>query len=75
MTKKNNFTLYHVQRLNRAELQFDRKPNDYVSLHRRQYLPSKHICITCIQRRSNVFDVGPTLHKCYTNGLCLWGLP
>ena len=21
------------------------------------------ICITCIQRRPNVFDVGPTLHK------------
>ena len=23
------------------------------------------ICITFIQRRPNVFDVGPTLYKCY----------
>ena len=32
--------------------------------------PRKHknICITFIQRRPNVFDVGPTLYKCYTNG-------
>ena len=35
--------------------------------------PSKHkkICITFIQRRPNVIDVGPALHKCYTN--VLWG--
>ena len=26
-----------------------------------------------IQRRPNVFDVGPTLYKCYTNVLCLLG--
>ena len=25
------------------------------------------ICITFVQRRPNVFDVGPTLYKCYTN--------
>ena len=31
------------------------------------------ICITFIQWRPNVFDVGPTLYKCYTNGLCLLG--
>ena len=24
-------------------------------------------CITFVQRRPNVFDVGPTLYKCYTN--------
>ena len=28
---------------------------------------TQHICITYVQRRSNVFDVGPTLYKCYTN--------
>ena len=32
-----------------------------------------NICITFIQRRPNVFDVGPTSHKCYTNVLCLLG--
>ena len=26
-----------------------------------------------MQRRPNVFDVGPTLYKCYTNVLCLLG--
>ena len=26
-----------------------------------------NICIAFVQRRTNVFDVGPTLHKCYTN--------
>ena len=31
------------------------------------------ICITFLQRRPNVFDVGPTLYKCYTNVLCLLG--
>ena len=29
--------------------------------------------MTFIQRRPNVFDVGATLHKCYTNVLCLLG--
>ena len=31
------------------------------------------ICITFVQRRPNVFDVGPALYKCYTNVLCLLG--
>ena len=31
------------------------------------------MCITFVQRRTNVFDVGPTLHECYTNVLCLLG--
>ena len=36
--------------------------------------PSKHkTFITCVQRRFNVFTVGPTLYKCYTNDLCLLG--
>ena len=33
----------------------------------------QNICIIFIQRRLNVFDVGPTLNKCYTNVLCLLG--
>ena len=32
-----------------------------------------NICITFIQRRPNVFDVGPTFYKCYTNVLFLLG--
>ena len=28
---------------------------------------TQNICITFTQRRPNVFDVGPTLYKCYTN--------
>ena len=35
---------------------------------------TQNICITFIQRRPNVFDVGPTLHKCYTNVLYLLGV-
>ena len=37
--------------------------------------PSKHksICITFVQRRPNVFDVGPTLYRCYINVLYLLG--
>ena len=31
--------------------------------------PTQNICITFIQHRPNVFAVGPTLHKCYTNVL------
>ena len=34
---------------------------------------TQNICITFIQRQTNVFDVGPTLYKCYTNVLCLLG--
>ena len=32
---------------------------------------TQHICITFMQRRPDVFDVGPTLYKCYTIFLCL----
>ena len=28
------------------------------------------MCITFVQRLTNVFDVGPALHECYTNVLC-----
>ena len=35
---------------------------------------TQNICITFVQRRPNVFDVGPTLYKCYKNVLCLLGL-
>ena len=34
---------------------------------------TKNICITFVQRRPNIFGVGPTLLKCYTNVLCLLG--
>ena len=34
---------------------------------------TQNICITCVQRRPSVFDVGPTLHKFYTNSLRLLG--
>ena len=34
---------------------------------------TQNICITFVQRRPNVFDVGPTLYECYTNVLCLLG--
>ena len=34
---------------------------------------TQNICITFVQCRPNVSDVGPTLYKCYTNVLCLLG--
>ena len=34
---------------------------------------TQNICITFVQRRPNVFDVGPTLYKCYANVLCSLG--
>ena len=32
---------------------------------------TQNIYIAFVQRRPSVFDVGPTLYKCYTNVLCL----
>ena len=43
----------------------------------RRYLGMAHgeetqnICITSVQRRPHVFDVGPTLYKCHAIFLCL----
>ena len=42
------------------------------------YLPvpvnTKHLYNNCTMQSSpNVFDVGPTLYKCYTNIICLLG--
>ena len=34
---------------------------------------TQNICMTFVQRRPNVFDVGPTLYKCHTNVSCLLG--
>ena len=34
---------------------------------------SQNICMTFVQRRHNVFDVGQTLYKRHTNVLCLLG--
>ena len=40
------------------------------------YVPkeTQNICMTFIQRWTNVEDVGPALDKCYTNVLCFLGL-
>ena len=35
---------------------------------------TQNICITFVQRRPNVFDVSPTLYKCYTNVFRLLGM-
>ena len=32
---------------------------------------TQNICMTFVQRRPNVYDVGSTLYKCYTNVFCL----
>ena len=40
----------------------------------RGYSVNRNICITFIQRRPNVFDVGPTLYKCYAILLYLLGI-
>ena len=34
---------------------------------------TQNMCITFVQRRPNVFDMGPTLYKCHTNVLRLLG--
>ena len=34
---------------------------------------AQNICITFVQRRPSVFDVGPTLYKYHTKVLCLLG--
>ena len=34
---------------------------------------AQNVCITFIQRRPNVFEIGPTLYKSYTNVVCLLG--
>ena len=36
---------------------------------------TQNICITFVQRRPNVFDVGPTLYNCFTNvfSCVYWG--
>ena len=35
---------------------------------------TQHICITCVQRRPNVFDVGPAFYKCHTKVAFLPGI-
>ena len=44
-------------------------------MYRRQIISqqAQNICITFLQRRPNVFDVGPTF-VCYTNVLCWLGM-
>ena len=41
-----------------------------IQLHSQQ---TQNICTAFVQRRLYIFDVGPTLYKCYTNVLCLLG--
>ena len=49
-------------------------PNKVMGLNQPLQSQLAHnICITFIQRWTNVFDVGPTLYKCYTNVSCLLG--
>ena len=36
---------------------------------------TQNICITFVQRRPNVFDVGPPLYKSYTNVCAYWDVP
>ena len=36
---------------------------------------TQNICITFVQHRPNVFDVGPTLYKCHANVSCLMRVP
>ena len=43
-----------------------------VSLHMIHTQQTQNIFITFIQRRPNVFDVGPTLYKCYKNVCVCW---
>ena len=45
-----------------------------INLHQRTPTQqTQNIFITCVQRRPNVFDVGPTLYKCYKTVLCSLG--
>ena len=37
-----------------------------------RYPVNTNICITFIQCRPNVFDVEPTLYKCYTSNCVYW---
>ena len=47
-----------------------------ISLIARRYpQQTQKNCITFVQRRPNVFDVGPALYKCHTKVFCLMGKP
>ena len=47
---------------------WDRDAKDFLVTVSQQTL---NFCIIYVQRRPNVFDVGPTLYKCHTHVLCL----
>ena len=51
----------------------DKLPHYSVLSNTHGYPENTYICITFVQRLPNVFDVGPTLYKCYTNVLRLLG--
>ena len=42
-------------------------------MHNVIFQQTQNICKPFVQRRPNVFDVGPTLYKCNTNVLRLLG--
>ena len=50
---------------------FDMSPPGETSLVRTVRHQTQNICITFVQCRTNVEDVGPMLYKCYTNVLYL----
>ena len=52
---------------------YDFLPGASRKYHQRCYNveQTRNIFITFVQRRPSVFDVGPTLYKCYTNVSCL----
>ena len=47
----------------------------YFELYEYYTQQTLNICITFVQRRPNVFDVGPTWYKCYRHIRCLLGRP
>ena len=61
--------LYRIRIISRMRISVVNPLDIYYKVHG---IP-ENICITFIQCRPNVFDVGPTLYKCYTNVLCLLG--
>ena len=57
---------------NRIVFGFNSSPQS--SLRRMSHAQqTQNICIKCVHRGPTIFDVGPTLYKCYTNVLCLLG--
>ena len=81
-TRAQRLGSYRVLAANKISASFDKQQLTALWLHRAWFWQkwancrqassqqTQNICITFVQRRPNVFDVGPTLYKCYTNVLC-----